>query len=239
MRRTFISMTWTPGVAMEDARLLIRQMEDIYDLLRGHFGPPGQFDPLPTVRVFGAWELPSDETTIGNVYRSVDWMLERSLADDGQHILATRYLDTIRHEPWQSSHPHFDLSITALPIEDDQGEKIQQNALGITRRGMVSLVSLHPLAEVRRVVLRRAALMQLYAHYIGQMFDAPCVGPSERLEEFGGEIYCTNQCAMRYLSSVDDALTYGVDQSSEGTIYCEACQYDIISQILSYHYGTN
>src|SRR5690242_18707666 len=117
MQRSFISMTWTPGVDPEDAQVFIRTIEDIYTLLRPHLGSPGQFDPLPVVRIFGAWAIPN--VPAGSAYGSVEWYIKHSMDDSQEKVLASRYLETVILEPWQSSSPHFDLALTELPLTDD------------------------------------------------------------------------------------------------------------------------
>src|SRR5574341_2621226 len=93
MMRSYISITWTPGVDIRDAQILGRAIEDIFSLVRPQFGPiPGQFDPLPVVRVFGAWAIPAMPG--GSPYSNIEWYVNRSLADNREDILASRYLDT-------------------------------------------------------------------------------------------------------------------------------------------------
>lgn len=237
MRRTFVSMTWTPEVPADDARLLVRRVEDIYDLLRGSLGVPGQFDPLPNVRVFGAWEL-ADSSGL-SAYQGIDWILKRAISDEGDHILASRYLQLIRLEPWQATQPHFDLCLTDLPLDEDREDfPAAREVPGFSRRGLVSLISTSPFRHVAMHSLRRLGLQQVYAHYLGQMFDAPAPQRANT-EIVEGSVYCTNLCAMRYTPSPERAIAFGQELAREGAIFCPACQYDLVARITSYHYGVN
>jgi hypothetical protein len=117
MQRSFISVTWTPGVDAEDAQVLIRTIEEVYRLLRPHFGAPGQFDPLPAVHIFGAWTKPEVPQT--SAYANVEWYIAHSLDETHRSIMASRYLEAVELEPCQSSSPHLDLAVTELPLIDD------------------------------------------------------------------------------------------------------------------------
>jgi hypothetical protein len=244
MRRSYISITWTTDAHPADARLLIRTVEDVFDLLRPHFGKPGQFDPLPTARVFGAWQIPSAPNW--TPYRNVDWYTARCLDDQGEHILASRFLRTVRLEPWQATNPHFDLLLTDLPLLDDQSEGEappgedgeDARVMGFSRRGLVSLVSSHELAEIASETMRDLAMRHLIAHYFGQLFDAP-VGEGERITRRAGRTYCSEVCALRFTSTPQQAMAYGRQQAMGGVVYCEACQRDLVARITGYHLGLN
>jgi len=238
MRRSFISMTWTPDVAAADARLLIHCIEDIYDLLRPHLGVEGQFDPLPAVRVFGAWEL-SDAPEV-SAYRGIEWFVERATGSDGPRLSTALYQHLIELEPWQATQPHFDLCLTDLPLDEDrQGCLPVQDVIGFSRRGMVSLMSTHPFRLIPMEPLRKLGLQHLYAHYLGQMFDAPRPDRTGDIEQVQGDVYCTNLCAMRYTPTPERAIAFGQELASAGAIYCPACQQNLVATITSYHYGVN
>ena len=238
MRRSFISMTWTPDVNAADARLLIRRIEDIYDLLRPHLGKEGQFDPLPAVRVFGAWELADAPDT--TVYRGIEWILQHATARESLRISAARYQRLIELEPWQATQPHFDLCLTDLPLDEDRpGCPPSQDVVGFSRRGMVSLMSTYPFKQVPMEALRRLGLQHLYAHYLGLMFDTPRPDRSSDIEEVDGDVYCTNLCAMRHTPTPARAIAFGQEQAGAGAIYCPACQQNLVASITSYHYGVN
>ncbi len=237
MQRTFISMTWTPGVDPEDAQTFIRTVEDIYALLRPHFGKPGQFDPLPVVRIFGAWALPS--VPDGAAYSNVEWYVNRSMDDGHTGILGSRYLETVRLEPWQANSPHFDLALTDLSITDDLSNKTVPDALGLNCPGLISLVSSHPFASIDSPDLRRLALRHTYAHFFGRLLDAPRRGRTTDVLEHLGQHFCTNTCAMRFTDTPTLALSFARQEMERGEMFCMQCQKDIVAQITTFHYGLN
>jgi hypothetical protein len=237
MRRTFISMTWTPGVDAEDAQNLLHAIEDIYTVLRPHFGVPGQFDPLPVVRVFGAWTIPSIPQDAA--YANVEWYIANSLDDAHQSILASRYLETIVLEPWQATNPHFDLVLTDLPVTDDLCQPPAAQAIGMSQPGLLSLISSLPFNAIEDPDLRKLALRHTYAHYFGRLLDVPRAGRhGDTLEHLGG-LYCTNTCALRYTDTPTLALSFAQQELASGTIFCKACQKDLAAQIAGFHFGAN
>lgn len=238
MRRSFVSVTWMPGVDAAEAELLIRVIDDVYDLLRPHFGVPGQFDPLPEVQVFGAWEL--KDMPEGSAYRDVAWFMTRSLDESRRYHLASRYVRLVELEPWQASQPHLDLALTNFPILDDRHNiSTGQQVLGISRRGLVSLISTRRLGQIASPVQRELAMRHLYQHFLGEMFDIPDPRRVDSLMLVDGEPYCTNRCAMRYTPAPKEALAYGQEQASDAIIYCDACQQDLVARLVGYHYGMN
>jgi hypothetical protein len=239
MRRSFISITWTPGVDASDARLLLQTVDDTFTLLKRRLGTPGQFDPLPGLRVFGAWAIPSMPDRA--VYRDVAWCVSHSLDDRGVAILASRYLHLIDLEPWQATHPHFDLCLTELPVEDDTSgveDERRRAVLGISRRGVVSLISTRRFDGLTNLSLRRAALQHSFAHFLGQLFDAP--DPRRPMLDWeNSRPYCPNECAMRYTPGMSEASRFGERLFMTESIFCEDCQYDLLARLASVYFGLN
>jgi hypothetical protein len=238
MQRSYISVTWTPGVDPEDAQVFIRTIEDIYTLLKPHLGTPGQFDPLPIVRIFGAWSIASIPRDAA--YSNIDWYIQRSLDDAHRSILASRYLETVILEPWQSTSPHFDLALTDLPLTDDlPGSPVVVEALGMNRPGLISLISCHPFLSIDSPDLRRLALRHTCAHFFGRLLDAPRPGRKTARLEHEGRTYCANTCAMRFTDTPTLALSFARQEMEGGSLLCELCQKDLVAQITGFHYGLN
>ena len=240
MRRTFISVTWTPGVDDDDAQVMIRAIEDIYSLLKKDFGPPGQFDPLPTVRVFGSWVIPNlpDDA----VYSNIAWYIKRTLDDSRENILASRYHETVLLEPWQSNSPHFDYSMTNFPIIDDisaSAPEQSDEAVGTGIRGLFSVVSTYPFREIASDDLRKLALRHTTAHYFGRLMDIPLPRRAEAITEIGGERFCTNNCAMRFMDTSTLAVSFAQQEIADGHLYCDLCRRDLASMTVGWDHGMN
>ncbi len=232
-------MTWTPGVETDEAQVMVRTVEDIYGALRRHIGLADQFNPLPLVRIFGAWTL--SNAPKGAAYWGIEWYVERSLdaGADHERMLGSRYLSTVSTEPWQHTEPHFDLTLTNLPLIDDLGPEAAREALGVSIPGVVSLVSSHLLQGIDNPGLRKTALRHVVAHYFGRMANIPGFARQSDVEEHGGSRYCQRICAMRHTPSEDQALAHSLEESTEGVLYCPACQRDLMALLTSFHFGIN
>jgi hypothetical protein len=231
-------MTWTPGVEIEDAQTMVSTVEDVYGVLRRHFGRPGQFDPLPIVRVFGSWTIPACPPHAA--YCSMEWFLSHSLDESGERVSAARYLENVRLEPWQANNPHLDLCMTEQAVVDDRVPADSAvEVIGFSQRALVSLISLHPLKNITDTDLRKLAIRHLVAHYFGLLFDVPYVTRKEWIVEQGGDRFCAGECAMRYTESPSMALAYAQQQAASNQIFCEVCQRDLLSQVVGFHYGLN
>jgi hypothetical protein len=239
MRRTALSMTWTPEVETEEAQVMIRTVEDIYGALRQRIGLIEQFNPLPLVRIFGAWML--SNTPKGAAYWGIEWYVKHSLdaGADTVRLLGSRYLSIVSIEPWQHSEPHFDLTLTNLPLIDDLGPEAAEEALGVSIPGAISLVSSHLLQRIDNPGLRKMALRHVIAHYFGKMANIPNAARQGDIEEHGGEAYCRGICAMRHTPSEEQALAHSMQESNEGVLFCSACQRDLLALLTSFHFGIN
>jgi len=189
------------------------------------------------VRIFGAWAIQS--VPQGTAYSNVEWYVNRSLDDTGSKILGSRYLETVRLEPWQAISPHFDLALTNLSITDDLDGASIRDALGMNRPGLISLVSSHPFDSIGSPDLRRLALRHTYAHYFGRLLDAPRKNRASGVLEHLGQTYCANNCALRFTDTPTLALSFARQELEQGAMFCEKCQKDIVAQITGFHYGLN
>lgn len=236
MRRQALTMTWTPGVEPEEARVMIMTVHKVMRQLRQSVGPEGQFDPFPTVRVFGAWMIPA--VPQGAAYWGIEWYVQQSLDPSETYLLGSRYLSTISMEPWQIQDPHFDMSMTDIALIDDSNDT-EPEVLGVSRPGMASVMSMNLLREITDARDRRVAVRQMVAHYFGRMTGVPRLRGRSDVVTFDNILLCTNVCAMRPLLGADEALAFGLQQRDAKVVFCEACQLDLISLLAGFHYGLN
>jgi hypothetical protein len=230
----YISVTWTPGVEEADARLLLKTVQHIYKLLRRHFGPPGQFDPLPAVQVFGAWAL--EGTPDHTAYRSINDYIFHAMDDDSR-LIASRYLEAVCHEPWQTSHPHFDFTLTDLPLLNNVNGEHPTLSDGFYAANRVALISLYPIASLNKPHLRTILARRTICHFFGRLFAV--------LQREGGVVVqdglhtCANVCAMRTTRTPAHTLDYALQEHTEGILYCPTCQRELVARLTSAHYGRN
>jgi hypothetical protein len=231
-------MAWTPDVEPTEAQVFVHTVSDIMTTLRRLLGHADQFDPLPMVRVFGAWVIPS--VPQGAAYWGVQWYVQHSLDQTRKRLLGSRYLQAIQLEPWQHSDPHFDLALTDLALLDDTMGDEGREVLGVSQAGMAAVISSHLVHAIANLDLRSMALRHAVAHYFGRMTGAPRLERKQAVRwQADGGLYCTNPCAMRYIPSADQVLIYALEQHARGELYCEVCQRDMVALLVGFHYGLN
>jgi len=237
LRGDSISVTWTPDVEDRQARTLVSLLEDIYTELRQHLGTPGQFDPLPEIKVFGSWMIPAAPQTAA--YANTDWYLQHSLDPARRHVVASRYLEAVRLEPWQTSSPHFDLAMTGYDIVDDlSSTPAPERILGFAEPGLLSLVTYRPFQSIFNPAQRQSALQRTIAHYFGRLFGAPLAARTDA-QAYHGVHYCRHVCALRHAESLEQVVILAQEENRTGQIFCEQCQKDLVSLLTTYHLGAN
>ncbi|NDJ55192.1 MAG: hypothetical protein GYB68_19140 [Chloroflexi bacterium] len=239
MRRAFIATTWTEDSADDDIDTLIKAIDRCYDSLQPLLGRFGQFNPLPQLKVFGSWELSNTAAT--SPFPNFEWMIDRSLSDDGKAVVASRFVDMVHLEPWQSSFPHFDLTLIDLPLIDDvRRSATHYDALGMCQPGLVSVISTAPLEVIDDPDLRALTLSHIVAHYLGRLVGTLELQPAGYIYPRAPHRHCLRTCAMRYL---DDnpmlALSFAQEQAEKGLIYCSDCQHDMVAAMVNYRLGIN
>lgn len=237
MRRQALSLTWTPGVRPEEAQVMVRTVQDVLDLLRSSLGRPGQFDPLPHVRVFGAWMIPS--VPQGAAYWGIEWYVRNSLNPTQEFLIGSRYLSVISMEPWQYQDPHFDMALTDMPLVDNTISQ-EPFVLGVVRPGLATVVSAHLLKKSLESRSDRVlALQHMVAHFFGRMADVPSQRGRSDVIVHEDTLYCKNTCVMRLAESAEQALEQARQERAAEATFCEPCQLDLITALTGFHYGLN
>ena len=136
----FISLTWTDGLSQTEAILVVRTVHEVILQARQQWPVRGNIIEAPEIKPFGYWVLQDAEPD--QVYRSMEWYINRSLDRESQQLLGRRYLQLVLDEPWQHQTPHYDLAVVHLPLFD---EVDQRNVLGLAVRGRAAVLSVYPL----------------------------------------------------------------------------------------------
>jgi hypothetical protein len=231
--KTFISLTWTEGVNDSEAKTLVCTVAEMVIHIGQRIGPWFQSQMLPALRPFGDWVILAMPR--GSAYSSVDWYLDHCRSADGKQIDGPAYLRLIELEPWQSSTPHFDVALVAEDLAGAEG----QSALNVALPGLAAVISAH---QVRRLASQEAqmlALRHLVAHALGRATGIPLPGRAMDVTTQGGQVYCTNVCAMRPCMHLRHLLEYGMEGASRPHLYCDACERDLEATLVGSHYGLN
>jgi hypothetical protein len=231
--KTFISLTWTEGINDNEAKVLIHTVAEMVIRVGDRVKPWFQTQALPAIRPFGDWiilAMPS-----GSAYSSMGWYLKHCRTLNGKCIDGPAYLRLVELEPWQSSTPHFDVALVA----EDLVDATEQSVLNVAMPGLATVASVH---HVRRLGSQEAhvlGLRHLAAHALGRAVGIPLPTRSTQVTSHGGDLYCTNLCAMRPCMQLRDLLEYGMEGVGRPSLYCQACERDLEAVFVGSHYSLN
>lgn len=236
-----VSIMWAEGVSEAESQMVVGTIKDflraIYDIcLRAgvSLGPTA-------IRPFGTWIIPS--LPRNDPYSGTHWYIDSAYDQGLGQVVAPRFLDLVKREPWQTANPHFDIAIldrdlTDVPekrVADAQTEFVLASALP----GTATVISVHRLRELPDETLRLAALKRLVIHNFGHVLGVPTEGRVEALEISGGERHCTNLCGMRHAGSVAELVEMVTEEASAGVLLCRECRRDVLRSVLLQRLSSN
>jgi hypothetical protein len=223
----FVSLTWTAGISEVEARILAQTIAGAVTRVGERIGLWFQSQALPTIRPFGDWIIPA--MPHGSAYSSLDWYLSRCRTPDGEGLDGPAYMRLVQAEPWQSSTPHLDVALVSQDLIDAEGESV----LNVAVPGLVAVASLHQLRELDSQEAQDLGLRHLIAHVFGRAVGIPL---SPRA---GGEgQYCTNRCAMRPCTHLEELLEFSAE-GDPARPYCQACERDLVAILVGAYFGLN
>lgn len=188
---------------------------------------PVRLVTLPEVKPFGYWILQDSDPD--RIYGSAKWYMDRSYEASTDRLLAWRYLNLVRNEPYQIYTPHYDLAVVHQRLYD---ERADQEALGVPIPGRAAIVSTHPLNRLPIRHERPIVLNRVIAHYTGRVVGIPFT----RQGETGG---CSGVCAMRPAELLEEWVELAEEETRGGVTYCEPCRRQLAARIASNQLGGN
>ena len=225
----FFSVTWTEHIPDNEVVMILRE---IHAALRQALKYMPDPDPvslvmLPEVKPFGYWVLQDSEP--GQIYGSAKWYIDQSYDSANDRLLAWRYLNLVRNEPYQFYTPHYDLAVVHYPLYDEQ---VQQEVIGVVMPGRAGIVSTDPLNRLPVRHERPIVLNRMIAHHVGRVVGIPFI----RKNEPGG---CVGACAMRPAESLEEWIELAEEETRDNVTYCESCRRQFAAQIASNQLGGN
>ena len=234
-----ISVQWSEGVTMPEARLVIEGIAKAVEAALTVAARTGIGLGKPEIRPFGTWYIPQIEE--GSPYWSTMWYINQSLDESTGSIFGPRFIDTIRAEPWQQANAHYDVAIMDYDLIDEPemmaSDELSSYALSSTERNLAAVISVKKLRELSDDDVFRRSLIRLTAHSFGHILEAPSVDrPKSTIRSFG-DIHCSNTCVMRHVGLVGDLVDAALEESEARVLYCEECEQDILEHAIKYHFS--
>jgi hypothetical protein len=231
--KTFISLTWTEGISDREAKILLHTVAETMGHIGEQVGPWLQSQVLPAIRPFGDWVILAMPR--GSAYSSVGWYLDHCRSEDGKRIDGSVYLRLVELEPWQSSTPHFDVALVAEDLIDADGE----STLNVALPGLAVVASVYGVRQLGSQEAQLLGLRHLVAHALGRTIGVPLPTRTTDVVSQGDDRYCANLCVMRPCLHLRHLLEYAMEGASQPSLYCDACQRDLVAMLVGSHYGLN
>jgi predicted Zn-dependent protease len=163
------------------------------------------------IRPFGTWIIPSIKQ--GDPYWGTHWYIDTALDARHQHVVAARFLELVRREPFQQQNPHFDVAVLDMELAEE-GRAVLASALP----GTATVISVHRLREAIRDERRRLeALKRLVVHNFGHVLG---------IED------CRELCVMRHAETAEALLERMGEEKATGVLFCPECRARVLRAVM-------
>ena len=216
-----IYIKWTGGVDEQEYGIGVSTALELYRLAYATARRRG-FLPLPAeIRAFGNWMVPGIPQDAP--YWSTYWYVSESYSSQTGRLVAPRYLDAIREEPWQRSHPHYDLAMTEFDLVVSEKAREDEYTLGWVLEGIGTIVSVIRVRFALEGEKRLLAIRRLVAHHLARAIRTPYAGERE---------FCSNVCALRPATTTEELAALALEEWQAGVLLCPQCQEELLDALL-------
>ncbi len=236
-----ISFQWTEEVSPWEAETVVSTVAHIQEIMlvlgqRAGLGlSRGQLRPL------GTWVISG--VPRGSPYWSTSWYVQESLDRDSGQIYAPKFINVVRHEPWQQIGPHYDVAIVHPDLLDaperNAGGTSDPHVLAAVEPNLAAVLSMHRLRRIPDHDDRRMAVRRLATRSFGQVLDLPGVKRTQAVDLVHGRRVCTNVCVMRAAPRPEDILELARQEHSSRAVFCRDCTNDLLDQVVATHFSQN
>jgi len=231
---------WSDGITDTEARAAVTTVRDFVRGIHDVCAMYGLILGPTQIRPFGTWIIQAIPR--GDPYWGTQWYVESATDRQRGQIIAPRFLELVRREPWQQAMPHFDLAIMEADLWDEPeralGTASDPFVLSACLPGIAAVISVHRLRGIPDLRNRISALRRLIVHNLGHVLEVPAVDRENAVDSVGGERHCANHCVMRHTTGIDHLIALA-DQERSGPSFCEACRRDLVRSAILQRLSNN
>ncbi len=228
-----LSLSWSAGVTSFEAEVFVQAVHQLLNWLYFRHSD-AFFDPPIRVQVYGNWIIPSLVNQFP--YWGAQWYVEASYDGQAGRVVAPSYLELVRNEPWQKESPHLDLALLDEDLTDMPAPLARRRAdyysLGTSYPERAAVMSVRRLRALETPEFVAAALTRLVRHHMGHLLSVPPFGDQSHVQRRGLETHCTNRCAMRHPESVEQLMSYCLEEAADPWPFCPRCTAALHSAIV-------
>jgi predicted Zn-dependent protease len=219
-----ISIMWAEGVTEAEAATVVNTVKQVVQVMYDLCFKAGVGLSPTAIRPFGTWVMPS--IPAGDPYSGTHWYIQTAYDQARDQVLAPRFLELVKQEPWQIANPHFDVAVLDLDLTEGSG-----SVLGSVLPGTATVISVHRLRAIQPQEQRLRALRRLVVHNFGHVLEIPRDGRLGVVVA-GHERHCTNVCAMRDAAGVEERVAVAAAVAASGQLLCDECRQDLMRSVL-------
>lgn len=233
-----VSIMWAEGVAEDEARTVVGTVRDLLKVVYDLCLKAGVLLAPTAIRPFGTWVIPS--LPPGDPYSGTHWYIDTAYDRTRGQVVAPRFLELVRDEPWQKANPHFDVAVLDRDLADPPRQRTSDHGfvLASVLPGTATVISVHRLRELGTAT-RLRALRRLVVHNFGHVLEVPSPARQAAVAELGGERHCTNLCVMRHAGSVEELVAACREEDDAGILLCPECRGDVLRSVLRQRLSSN
>jgi len=221
------SIMWAEGVTDGEAATVVSAVKELVKLVYDVCTKAGVPLSPTTIRPFGTWVIPSQPA--GSPYSSIHWYVDTAYDRRLDQVVAGRFLELVKQEPWQQERPHFDVAVLDRDLTERDGRS--GFVLASSLPGTATVISVHRLRELDERRTRAMALRRLVVHNLGHVLEIP----SARRPGItaGAERHCPELCAMRPAATVDQFVLLAREEADRGVVLCASCRQELLHKLMA------
>ena len=233
-----ISVTWSGGITDVESETLTGTIEQLLKWLYLRH-PQALTDPPLQVLAFGNWVIPA--LVPDKPYWGTQWYIDASYDAQLGRVIAPKFLELVRHEPWQRQNPHLDLALLDQDLTDFPAPlarlRPDRYSLCTSFPGSMAVMSVHRVRRLADEQTRALAIARLVRHNLGHVLGVPRLTRTDHVKRLGLESHCTDTCVMRHAATVEELARFSVEEAEMGWPFCPLCVRDLHTVLVRYNHA--
>ena len=213
---------WDETITPAQQHTIQTAFRELYQAIRLDFS---------TIQFLGNWHESAYRDNMGNLlpHKSITWQIKSKLNNNRGQINAEAITDTMLVDPYQLTHPHWEVVFTNYDLYSPDTRFI----IGCAQPDIGTVISFHRLEAVSQMgyndAFKREVQKTEIFHEFGHVLGLPSRRRGQEILEQSLGAHCRNHgCSMRQGLMVPlDWIDFTVERLKRGSIYCNDCMRDL------------
>jgi hypothetical protein len=226
-----ISIMWAEGVTDAEAATVVKTVKQVVQVMYDLCLKAGVGLSPTAIKPFGTWVMPS--IPAGDPYSGTQWYIDTAYDPALGQVVAPRFLELVKQEPWQIASPHLDVAVLDRDLTDGAS-----SVMGSSLPGTATVISVHRLRGLSELEAQLTALRRLVVHNFGHVLEIPREGRLGVIDD-RRERHCTAICGMRDPDDVEELVAMAREEAALGRLLCQECRQDLVRAVLAQRVSRN